>query len=185
MNISVRVTLVLLTVFAAAFANAQDITYPSKPELKEYVSAKYRISIGFPSHWSLDTPFRNEIWLSVGELRGNKAGCLVRVSEVEHLRLITPEAFFAQMDEKAYIKLNSIGMPDIKVHLYDIAYLSDRKARRIVYSGTDSGIKTGTIAYQALDGDRIFTVSCLSETSTFQLLFNDFEAVISSFRFRK
>ena len=185
MNIQVRVTLALFAVFAAAFANAQDVTYPGKPRLKEYTSTKYRVSIGFPTRWSLDTPLRNEIWLSVGELRGNNAACFVRVSEVEHLQLSTPEAFFAKMDEKAFIKLNSISMPDIKVHLYDFAYLSGRKARRVAYSGTDSGIKTGTITYQALDGDRIFTAGCVSEISTFKLLSNDFAAIISSFRFRK
>jgi hypothetical protein len=185
MNIPVRVTLVFLTVFTAAFANAQDVTYPGKPRLKEHASTKYRVTVGFPAHWSLKPPPRNEIWFSVGEIRSNNAACFVRVSEVEHLHLLTPETFFAQMDEKAFIKLNSIGMPDIKVHLYDPAYLNGRKARRVAYSGTDSGIKTGTITYQALDGDRIFTVGCLSEASAFQLLFNDFEAVISSFRFLK
>ncbi len=185
MKTLLRVTSVLLTAFASACVNAQNIAYPGKPTLEEHISAKYQVSIGFPSHWSLDTPLRNEIWLSVGELGGNGAACFVRVSEVEHLRLSTPEAFFAQIDEKAFIKLNSIGMADIKVHLYDMGYLNGRIARRVAYSGSDSGIKTGTITYQALDGDRIFTVGCVSEISTFQLLFNDFEAVISSFRFRK
>lgn len=185
MKISIRATLFLLVVFFSVAGNAQDVTYPGKPRLKEHVNTEYRASIGFPAHWSLDTPLRNEIWLSVGELRGNNAACFVRVSEVEYLRHSTPEAIFAQMDEKEFVKLNSIGMPDIKVHLYDLAYLSGRKARRVAYSGTDSGIRTGSITYQTLDGDRIFTVGCLSEVNTFQLLFNDFEAVISSFRFRK
>jgi len=185
MKISIHITLFLLAIFFSAVGNAQDVTYPGKPRLKEHHNTTYRVSIGFPTHWSLDTPLRNEIWLSVGELRGNNAACFVRLSEVEHLRLSTPEAFFSQMDENAFVKLNSIGIPDIKVHIYDLAYLSGRKARRIAYSGTDSGIRTGTISYQALDGDRIFTVGCLSESTTFQLLFNDFEAVISSFRFRK
>jgi len=178
------VTLVLLTAFISAFVNAQEITYPGKPALKEHVSTKYRVSIGFPSYWSLDNPIRNEVWLSIGQLRGKGAACFVRVSEVEYLRLSDPEDFFGKNDEKAFIKLNSIGMPDIKVHLYEMGYLSGRKARKVAYSGSDSGIKTGTITYQVLDGDRIFTVGCLSEISTFQLLFNDFEAVISSFRFR-
>lgn len=184
--IYIRNTFILLAVaLVATFAYAQDVTYPGKPKLMEYISDKYHVSIGFPSHWSLDKPLRNEIWLSVGELRGTSAACFVRVSEVEHLRLSTPEEFFAQMDENAFMKLNSIGMPDINVHLYDMAYLGGRKARRVAYSGTDSGIRTGTITYQALDGDRIFTVGCLSEASAFQVLYNDFEAVISSFRFLK
>lgn len=76
-------------------------------------------------------------------------------------------------------------MPDIKVHLYDMAYLSGRPARRVAYSGTDSEIKTASITYQALEGDRIFTVGCLSEAATFQLLFNDFESIITSFKFEK
>ena len=185
MNILIFVCLVFVTTVGSSLTYAQDVSYPGKPELKEYVNEKYHVSVGFPAHWSLSEPIRNEIWLSVGELRGNNAACFVRVSEVEYLHLSTPEDHFAQMDEKAFVKLNSIGMPDLKVHLYDMAYLSGRKARRIAYSGTDSGIKTGTITYQALDGDRIFTVGCLSEASSFQLLYNDFEAVISSFRFRK
>ena len=89
------------------------------------------------------------------------------------------------MDEKSFVKLNSIGMPDIKVHLYDMAYLSGRPARRVAYSGTDSEIKTASITYQALEGDRIVTVGCLSEAATFQLLFNDFESIITSFKFEK
>jgi len=107
------------------------------------------------------------------------------MSEVENLRLSTPDSFFAQMDEKAWIKLASAGIPDVKAHLYDFAYLSGRKARRVVYSGTDAGGKIGSVFYQALDGDRIFTVGCLSEIGVFQMLFNDFEAVISSFRFER
>lgn len=185
MSTLLRVTLALLTAFASGFVNAQEIAYPGKPTLEEHASAKYQVSVGFPSHWSLDTPLRNEIWLSVGEIRGNGAACFVRVSEVENLRLSTPEEFFAKIDEKSFIKRNSIGIPDINVHLYDMGYLNGRIARRTAYSGSDSGIKTGTITYQAIDGDRIFTVGCVSEASTFQLLFNDFETVISSFRFRK
>ncbi len=184
MYILIRISLVFVTVFAASFIYAQEVSYPGKPELKEYVNAKYRVSVGFPKHWLLDKPLRNEIWLSVGELRGYNAVCFVRESDVKNLQLSTPEEYFAQMDEKAFVKLNSIGMSDLNVHLYDMAHLSGRKARRIVYSGTDSGIKTGTIVYQTLDGDHIFTVGCLSEVSAFQLLFNDFEAVISSFCFR-
>ena len=185
MNISIRFMLFLLVLFFSAAGYAQDVTYPGKPRLKEHVNTNYGVSIEFPVHWSLDEPLKNEIWLSIGELRENYAACFVRVVEVKNLHLSTPEDFFAQTDEKAFVKLSSIGAPDIKVHLYDLVSLSGRKARRVVYSFTDSGIKTGNIIYQTLDEDRIFTVGCVSESTTFLLLFNDFEAVISSFRFRK
>lgn len=174
-----------LVVAFPTMSGAQDVNYPGKPTLHKHTSGIYKVSVGFPKNWALNPPLRNEIWLSVGELRGKNAACFVRMSEVENLRLSKPENFFAQMDEKAWIKLTSAGMPDVKTHLYDLAYLSGRKARRVVYSGTDSGVKIGSVFYQALDGDRIFTVGCLSEIGVFQTLFNDFEAVISSFRFER
>lgn len=167
----------------ASCAIAQTVTYPGKPSLRQYTSSEHRVQISFPVAWKLDRPLKNEIWLSVGELRGNGAACFVRVSSVESLRLSTPAEFFAKTDEKAFVKLNSMAMPDIKIHMYDMAYLGGRTARRAIYSGTDSGVRTGTVTYQTLDGDKIFTAGCVSESTTFQLLYNDFEAVLSSFRF--
>jgi hypothetical protein len=83
------------------------------------------------------------------------------------------------------LKLNSIATPDIRVHLYDFSYLGGRRARRIIYSGTDEGVKVGNLVHQTLDGDRIVTVTCFTEQQRFQLIYNELEAVAASFRFLK
>jgi len=164
-------------------SDSSEIVFPGMPSLKRHSDTRYGISIGFPSTWEADTPLRNEILRSRGEIRGIAGICAVRVSAVDNLHLVTPDEFFSQTDEDAFIKLTSIGMPDIRVHLFDMAYLADRPSRRIIYSGTDSGIRTGTVIYQALDGDRIFTVLCVSEAASFYQVYNDFEMIISSFSF--
>lgn len=173
----------LLILAASTDAYAQDVRFPGSGRLKTYVSKVYGISIGLPESWVLGAPIRNEIWLAHGELRGARAGCFVRMTEVQYSGLSKPEDLFASVDERKFVQLNSIAMPDIKVHVYDIAYLSGRKARRVVYTGTDSSVKTGAVSYQAVDEDRTFTFSCFSEASNFNLLYNDFEQIISSFRF--
>ena len=175
--------LVALMLACSSSAFAQNITYPGKPPLRQYTNSNLGMQVGFPADWKLDRPLKNEIWLAVGTLRGHGAACFVRLSAVEGLRLSEPETYFAQASERDFVKLNSIAMPDIRMHLFDMAYLGGRKARRAVYSGTDSGVKTGTVTYQTLDGHRIVTLGCVSEASTFQLLYNDFEAVAASFRF--
>lgn len=174
---------VLITIGATRNARADQVSYPNMPELKKYTNHDYGVSIQFPAQWKTETPLRNEIWLSQGPVKNSMGICFVRVSEVSGLRLSTPEEFFSQTNEAAFIKLTSMSMPDIKVSLFDMAYLGGRESRRIIYSGTDSGIKTGNVIYQALDGDRIFTVGCLSELSAFNVVYNDFEAIISRFEF--
>lgn len=174
-------TLVLSLITASVFS--QNINYPNKPVFKKHTSEKYQISIDFPVTWSLDDPFRNEIFISVGELRGLNAVCLVRMSEVENLSLSNEDDYWANLNEQSFVKLLSGGMPDIKVHLFQMSQLSNRKTRQIIYSGTDGALKTQTLSYQTLDGDRIYTVSCVSEAAGFLILFNDFEAIVSSFHF--
>ena len=174
-------TLLASLLLCSQLALGEQINYPGKPELKRYADEYYGVSIDFPASWVTEAPERNEIWLSQGQVRNISGICFVRVSEVEGLHLVKPAEYFAQTDEAKFQKITSLSMPDIKVHLFDMAYLSDRPSRRIVYSGTDSGIKTGNVIYQTLDGDRIFTVGCLSEVGKFNLIYNDFEAVIASF----
>lgn len=179
-----KLPMALLFILLVRTAGADQVTYPNMPSLKQFSNEKYQVSIQFPSHWKTEAPLRNEIWLSQGAINNSIGICFVRVSEVVGLRLLTPDEFFSQTDEESFIKLTSMSMPDIKVHLFDIAYLGGRKSRRIIYSGTDSGIRTGNVIYQALDGDRIFTVGCLSELSAFNIVYNDFEVIISRFEFR-
>ena len=160
-------------------------TLAQTKQTREYVSRDKKIAISFPVGWKLNPPVRNEIWLASGIVRDVSAGCFVRLSSVPNLRLVAPDDYFAQIDEKAFVKLNSIATPDIRVHLYDFSYLGGRKARRIIYSGTDGGIKVGNLVHQTLDGDRIVTVTCFSEQQNFQLIYNELEAVSASFRFIK
>ena len=154
-------------------------------QVREYVSREHRVAISFPSGWTLNPSVRNEVWLSAGEIRGVSAGCFVRVSAVPNLRLVKPDDYFAQADEKRFVKLNSITTPDIRVHLYDFSYLGGRRARRIIYSGTDEGVKVGNLVHQTLDGDRIITVTCFTDQHRFQLIYGELEAVPASFRFLK
>lgn len=174
---------ILINLGVVRTAGTNQVTYPTMPELKQFTNIEYGVSIQFPSQWKTETPLRNELWLSQGPINDAIGICFVRVSEVTGLRLSTPDEFFSQTDEASFVKLTSMSMPDIKVRLFDMAYLGGRKSRRIIYSGTDSGIKTGNVIYQALDGDRIFTVGCLSELSAFHLVYNDFEVIISRFEF--
>ena len=181
MRIAALTATLLITYSSSAFP--QNITYPGKPPLREYTNSNLGMQVGFPAEWKLDRPLKNEVWLAVGALRGHGAACFVRLSTVEGLRLSEPETYFSQTSERDFVKLNSVAMPDIRMHRFDMAYLGGKKARRAVYSGTDSGVKTGTVTYQTLDRDNIVTVGCASEAGTFQLLYNDFEAVVASFRF--
>ena len=153
--------------------------------LREYVSREHRIAISFPRSWTTTPAARNEVWLASGRVRDAATGCFVRISTVPDLRLVKPDEYFAQTDEKAFVKLNSMSTPDIRVHLYDFAYLGGRKARRIIYSGTDNGLKLGNLVHQTLDGDRIVTVTCFSEQQNFQLVYDALDAVVASFRFLK
>ena len=120
-----------------------------------------------------------------GQVRGVPVGCFVRVSIVRNLQLVEPEAYFRQTDEVGFGKLNSIATPDIRIHLFDFSYLGGRKARRIVYSGTDDGVKVGNLVHQTLDGNRIVTLTCFAEQQRFQLVYNELEAVAASLRFLK
>lgn len=160
-------------------ALAQTRTVPTR----EYVSQEHRVAVSFPRSWELQPTKRNEVWIASGELRDVEAGCFVRVSIVPNLRLSTPEEFFAKTDEKAFEKLASIASPDVRVHLYDMAYLGGRKARRAIYSGTDEGIKTGSLMYQTLDADKVITVACFAEQKNFTHVYDQFDRIMSSFRF--
>ena len=153
--------------------------------VSEYVSREQRIAISFPRDWTLKPSTRNEVWLAAGELRSVPVGCFVRISTVPNLHLLKPDDYFARADEKAFMKLNSIGMPDVKVHLYDFSFLGGRKARRIIYSGTDDGTKVGNLVHQTLDGDRIITVICFTQQHRFQLIYPEMETITDSFRFLK
>jgi len=128
-----RIAVSILVLFVQAAAQAQDVRFPGSVQLKTYTSKKYAVTIGLPESWVLDAPIRNEIWLAFGEIRGAWSGCFVRMSEVQYAGLSKPEELFASVDQKKFIEMNSVSMPDIKVHVYDIAYLSGRKARRVVY----------------------------------------------------
>lgn len=152
---------------------------------KEYISREHKIRVAFPASWTLNQPMRNEIWLASGAIRGILAGCFVRFSAIENLELVAPDAYFRQMDEKAFVKLNSIATPDIRVHLFNFSYLGDRKARRIIYSGTDDSVKVGNLVHQTLHGNRIITFTCFTEQKHFQFLYNELETVVASFRFLK
>ncbi|MEW8330100.1 MAG: hypothetical protein AB2692_04125 [Candidatus Thiodiazotropha sp.] len=178
-----KLPIILLLFLLIRSTGADQVSYPNMPNLKRFSNEEYQVSIQFPSHWKTEAPLRNEIWLSQGKIDNSIGICFVRVSEVAGLRLSSPDEFFSQTDEESFVKLTSMSMPDLKVHLFDMAYLGGRKSRRIIYSGTDSGVKTGNVIYQALDGDRIFTVGCLSEFSAFNIVYNDFEAIISRFKF--
>jgi len=160
-------------------------TIAQTKQVREYVSREHKIAISFPTSGKLDSPVRNEVWLASGTVKGISAGCFVRVSSVQNLRLVKPDDFFDKIDEKAFVKLNSIATPDIRIHLYDISHLGGRKARRIIYSGTDEGVKVGNLAHQTLDGDRIVTVTCFTEQKNFQLIYGELEAIPASFRFVK
>jgi hypothetical protein len=173
----------IISLNMASVVGADQVSYPNMPKLEQFTNIEYGISIQFPEKWKIETPLRNEIWLAQGTVKNETGICFVRVTEVTDLQLSTPDEFFSQTDEVSFVKLTSMSMPDIKVHLFDIANLGGRKSRRIIYSGTDSGMKTGNVIYQVLDGDRIFTVGCLSELSVFNLVYNDFEAIISRFEF--
>jgi hypothetical protein len=177
----------LLAVAAAAVAHmvAVVVVANAQGSMREYMSSQHRIAISFPASWELQAPVRNEIWLSYGNLRNAPAGCFVRVSVVPGLRLVRPDDYFAQTDEQAFAKLNAIGQPDLRVHLYDFSYLGGRKARRIIYTGTDDGVKVANLVHQTIDSDRILTVTCFVEQQSFQLIYNELSAIPGSFRFLK
>ncbi len=184
MSIKIQLGLFVLLSFSVSSVAADTVTYPGMPELTHYQNRNYGVSIQFPTSWKTDTQIiRNEIWISQGFINDAMAVCYVRVSEVKGLRLSTPEEFFSQTDEESFVKLTSMSMPDIKVHLFDMAYLGGRESRRIIYSGTDSGIKIGNLVYQTLDGDRIYSAVCSAEVSAFNQAYNAFEAIMSRFRF--
>lgn len=166
-----------------AFLVSATVTVEAGEATREYVSREHGIAISFPGSWTLSPSVRNEVWLASGDLRGVSAGCFVRVSSVPNLRLTKPDDFFAQMDENAFVKLNSITTPDIRVHLYDFSYLGRKKARRIIYSGTDEGLKVGNLVHQTLDRDRIFTVTCFTEQQRFNFVYGELEVIPASFRF--
>jgi len=167
----------LVVLAVASVAHAQ--------QTREYMNSQHKIAISFPAPWELHPPVRNEIWLAYGNLRNVPAGCFVRASVVPNLRLVKPDDYFAQIDEKAFVKLNSISQPDIRVHLYDFSYLGGRKARRVIYSGTDDGAKIANLVHQTLDNDHILTVTCFVDAQSFQLVFNELSAIPDSFRFLK
>jgi len=175
----------LLGIATIAVALCFGIATASTKQLREYVSRDNKIAISFPAGWKLKLSVRNEVWLASGTIRGVSSGCFVRLSSVSNLRFINLEEYFTQNDEKAFVKLSSIATPDIRVHLYDFSYLGDRRARRIIYSGTDEGIKVGNLVHQTLDGDRIVTVTCFTEQQNFQLIYNELKAIPASFRFIK
>jgi hypothetical protein len=175
--------IVLIALMGVWLGLADAVARPSG--VREYVSREHRIAISFPRSWTLTPPVRNEIWLAYGRVRNAAVGCFVRVSTVPGLGLSGPDEFFAQTDEKAFVKLGSMSTPDMRVHLYDFAYLGDRKARRIIYSGTDAGVKAGHLVHQTLDGNRIVTVTCSAEQTAFQLVYDTFDEVVASFRFLK
>jgi hypothetical protein len=149
-------------------------------QTREYMNSQHKIAISFPTSWELHPPVKNEIWLAYGNLRNAPAGCFVRASVVPNLQLVKPDDFFAKLDEKAFVKLNSISQPDIRVHLYDFSYLGGRKARRIIYSGTDDGAKIANLVHQTLDKDHILTVTCFVDAQSFQLVFNELSAIPDS-----
>lgn len=156
-----------------------------EPQTKEHISRAHGIAVSFPVAWSLSPPVRNEVWLAGGQLRNVAAGCFVRVSTVENLQFVESEVYFRQMDEKAFVKLNSMATPDIRIHLFDFSYLGGKKARRIIYSGTDDGVKVGNLSHQTLQGNQIFTLTCFSEQKNFQLVYGELDAIATSFRFLK
>lgn len=172
----------ILIIFVSIFLYV-GIASAQSGEVREYVSYEHKIAITFPFGWELTPPVRNELWIAYGTLRGATAGCFVRHSTVDNLHLTKPEEYFAQTDEKAFVKLSSIAMPDIRVHLYDISFIGGRMARRVIYSGTDEGIKVANLMHQTLDGDRIITVVCFSKQNDFQLIFNELDTIHTSFRF--
>lgn len=176
---SILATIIVSAALGVGQSSAQ------QPPVKEYLSRAHKISVAFPARWTLSPPVRNEVWLASGEIRGTPAGCFVRVSVVENLQLVEPEAYFRQTDENTFAKLSSIATPDIRVHLFDFSYLGGRKARRIIYSGTDEGVKVGNLVHQTLDGNRIVTLTCFTEQKRFQLVYNELEAIAASFRFVK
>jgi hypothetical protein len=161
----------------------QDVSHPLMPPLCERKDLDYRMAIGFPCDWSLDEPTRNEIWIARGPIRDAVGVCFVRMSEVNGLRLASPEEFLALIDRDRFLQMNSAFMSDIEIILFDDLELGGRFARRVAYSGTDSGTRTGSLVYQTLNADQILTVGCVSEWTDFHNLYNDFEGIISSFRF--
>jgi hypothetical protein len=92
-------TILLLAALGDGHAGAQ------QPSTKKYLSREHKIAIAFPASWMLNPPIRNEVWRASGQIRGVPVGCFVRVSVVENLRLVEPEAFFRQTDEHAFAKL--------------------------------------------------------------------------------
>lgn len=178
----VRISMIAILLFATLYVSGLGLAQ-TQPGVREYVRNDYKIAISFPTDWELLPAPRNEVWFAFGNLRGATASCFVRTSVVPNLRLVKPDDFFAQTDEKAFVKLGSMNQPDIRVHLYDFSYLGGRKARRIIYSGTDDGLKIGNLMHQTLDSDRIVTVTCFVELQNFQLVFKELSAIAGSFRF--
>src|SRR2546425_5597649 len=103
----------LLIIAMVSVVFCSSTTIAQTKQVREYVSREHKIAISFPTSWKLDSPVRNEVWLASGTVKGISAGCFVRVSSVQNLRLVKPDDFFDKIDEKAFVKLNSIATPDI------------------------------------------------------------------------
>ena len=141
------------------------------------------VAISFPPDWTETSPDRNEIIYYVGLIREARAACFIRVSEVPGLEHDSLDNYLSAMSEDSWVKLNSITAPDIVVHLFDLAYLGNRRARRIIYSATDSGLKLGNLVYQTLNRDKIFTAACATRQEDFHLIYGELDKIIYSFRF--
>ena len=109
----------------------------------------------------------------------------MRATKVPNLELLDFDELYSTMDEQAFMKFSTISFPDIKVHLYDFSYLGDRKARRMIYSGTENGKKMGYLVHQTVNGNKIITFACGTYQEYFTPIYNELDEIVDSFRFVK
>ncbi len=174
---------VLIDFVLASDIQGLTLTGANNLELVEHPVPSEGLAISFPAEWTPTTAVRNEVIFYIGYIGDVPAGCHVRISEIPNLELVDPDAFFAENDERAFKKLSTISMPDIVIHLYDFGYLGTRKARRMIYSGTDEGNKMGFLVYQTLNTNKIVTLTCISRQEYFALTYGELDQIAYSFRF--
>ncbi len=148
---------------------------------KVYSSTKQGVRIAFPADWTVVGPTETDVWTAYGKLKGNFVGCFVRRAKVHGTEDATPEEFLARITEVDYAKLNSITIPDIKIHLFDVVLLGGLKARRVIYSGTEGQFKMGNLVHRTIHRGEAIVVGCQSFQSKFSMVANDFHAILSTF----
>lgn len=159
------------------------VPFHSRSENKVYSSTKHGVRIAFPADWTVVGPTETDVWTAYGKLKGNFVGCFVRRAKIHGTEGATPDDFLSRVTEADYAKLNSITIPDIKIHLFDVVLLGGLKARRVIYSGTEGQFQMGNVVHKTIHGGESIAVGCQSFQSKFSMVANDFHAIISTFEF--